>query len=260
MNSLTMPAPSGYIPYHKLIAQRYGPKFSKELFISEPPLGSCSRYRYNSIIEKEPATMVWIRSLQDDSIFLDIGCNIGIYSLASYIVGAKSIYSIDPLPQNICQLSTVIAYNSIQNIFPICGLVSDRTTVQSVRPDPTSLAKFPNSNQSSGSCCLVSPVAHSRDLSPSIGTEFFRSLSCLGFTDIKVDVDGAELDVIKAIGPLLASKSLRSLAIETSLSTHPRVVSLLHAYNLRESPSFSSISKSHSRLSKGRDGMFLFHR
>ena len=41
--------------------------------------------RVNSIFSKEPETIEWIKSFENNSIFWDIGANIGLYSLYAAI-------------------------------------------------------------------------------------------------------------------------------------------------------------------------------
>ena len=59
-----------------------------------------------------------------------------------------------------------------------------------------------------------------------------EQLVTLGITDIKIDVDGAEIDVLENIYPLFKSSSFRSLAIEVRASTHTQVNSILSNFSL----------------------------
>jgi len=44
-------------------------------------LGSMSEFRVRTIYTKEPETIEWIKSFSKSDVFLDVGANIGIYSL-----------------------------------------------------------------------------------------------------------------------------------------------------------------------------------
>ena len=40
-------------------------------------------FRAKSFLTKEPTTLEWIRSLEKNSIMIDVGANIGIYTIPS---------------------------------------------------------------------------------------------------------------------------------------------------------------------------------
>ena len=82
---------------HKILQKHYSDDFFRESGLKQP------QYRFHSLLEDmvRSGTIVWIKQFKDDTVFLDIGSNIGIYSLAAYMVGVSAIYSVDPLPHNI---------------------------------------------------------------------------------------------------------------------------------------------------------------
>ena len=59
------------------------PVFNKEktLLFEIYDYGEICRYRASSFLYKEPETIKWIDSFNSSEYFLDIGANIGIYSL-----------------------------------------------------------------------------------------------------------------------------------------------------------------------------------
>ena len=82
------------IPLHKLLQRIHGDVFSKNVLVS--PTSLVASYRYKTIATKEPETILWIKSFTENTVFLDIGSNIGVYSLAAYSLGVSAVYSIDP--------------------------------------------------------------------------------------------------------------------------------------------------------------------
>ena len=83
---------------------------------------SITNYRIETFSSKEPETLNWIDSFEENSVFWDIGANIGLYSIyASKTKNIKTI-SFEPGIFNIELLSKNIFLNKLQNnikIFPL---------------------------------------------------------------------------------------------------------------------------------------------
>ena len=83
---------------------------------------SITNYRIETFSSKEPETLNWIDSFEENSVFWDIGANIGLYSIyASKTKNIKTI-SFEPGIFNIELLSKNIFVNKLQNnikIFPL---------------------------------------------------------------------------------------------------------------------------------------------
>ena len=52
--------------------------------------------RMDRIMSKEPETIKWINSFTKDSVFFDVGANIGIYTLYSAVMRENTVYSFEP--------------------------------------------------------------------------------------------------------------------------------------------------------------------
>lgn len=85
-------------------------------------------YAFNRIHE-EATTELFKRIVKEGDIFIDLGANIGYFSLlASKIVGEQGkVYSFEPEPRNFKYLCTNIELNSYKNIIPVNKAVSDKT-------------------------------------------------------------------------------------------------------------------------------------
>ena len=80
------------------------------------------KWRVDTITDKEPETIEWINGFENDSIFWDIGSNIGLYSIYAAIKkdGIK-VCSFEPSTSNLRTLSRNISINNLQqkiNIIP----------------------------------------------------------------------------------------------------------------------------------------------
>lgn len=75
------------------------------------------KYRYNTLYTKEPETIAWIDDIPDGDTFIDIGANIGIYSLYMAATHPDSrVIVVEPVPVNRGRLSENIRINKFKNI------------------------------------------------------------------------------------------------------------------------------------------------
>ena len=251
---------------HHDLRKYYGDKFSREVWVQ--PHSPIAFYRYKSLWMKEVGTLTWIRHFKEDTVFLDIGSNIGVYSLAAYMAGASAIYSIDPLPHNIYELYSTIHQNSISNIFPICARITSSNNLVSASPDQKAVEKFKSysykpirfGDYAGVGITMQEPIVPGCCLTPSLNRKNFEQLVSLGITDIKIDVDGAEIDVLENLYPLLNSPSFRSVAIEVRTSTLAKVDKILGDLSLSEHLDFRKISRYEKLLKQNRDVMVLYRR
>ena len=255
-----------------MLQKHYGDKFSREVWIETTSAVAASRY--GGIWCKEVGTITWIRQFKDDTVFLDIGCNIGIYSLAAYMAGVSAIYSVDPLPHNIFELHSTMHQNNISNIFPICARIASTNDLVTVSPHKGHIKKheynakkiIPNyrstkfGNYSGAGITMRENIVPGSFVTPSLNKRNIEQLAAVGITDIKIDVDGAEIDVLENLYPLLESSSFRSLAVEVRASTHTQVNTILSNFSLAEDLGFRKVSDYKRRLKDDRDVMVLYTR
>ena len=260
------------IGLHHNLQRFYGDKFSREIWVN--PASRIAAFRYRTLHKKEIGTLVWIRQFKKDTVFLDIGSNIGVYSLAAYMAGVSAVYSIDPLPHNIFELNSTMHRNNISNIFPICARIASTNNLVAVSPNKEQIEKYeiegrkikPNYNitrfgdYSGAGVTLNESIVPGSFMTTSLDRRNIEQIASLGVTDIKIDVDGAEIDVLENLYPLFKSSSFRSLAIEVRASTLAKVNTTLSDLSLSEDLDFRKISQYEERLRENRDAMVLYTR
>ena len=75
------------------------------------------KQRYNTFWTKEPETINWIKHFPDDNVFIDIGANIGLYSLYNSHIHPKSFtVCIEPFLGNWFKLQNNVGLNAKGNI------------------------------------------------------------------------------------------------------------------------------------------------
>lgn len=162
---------------------------------------------------KEPETVSWIEKYGgSNAVLYDIGANIGAYSLIAAARGAKVI-AFEPAPQNIYKLNKNIFLNGLNKDIMIMPFVltKNNCVIQSIMTardrDFGSSHTFSSQEQLSDSLLKQTFVAMELDTC-------IKVFSLSEPTMIKIDVDGAEIEVLKGAKTLLASPKLKSILIE----------------------------------------------
>jgi FkbM family methyltransferase len=170
-----------------------------------------SLYWAKCFFAHEPDTIEWLDSLGQDSVFWDVGANIGIYSLYAASKGAN-VYAFEPMSENFACLQQ----NSFINVLPgsikaFCVALSDHS----------GLCRLHLSEFSSGSDThqFQSGVQTDNDdytqTVPAISMdEFIQIFNSDPPTHLKIDVDGPEIDILHGAQQTLTDRRLRSVLIE----------------------------------------------
>jgi FkbM family methyltransferase len=96
-------------------------KYNGKLFCLYPLLNSTDSKMIVSsrIIDKEELNYLKTLKKNENSVFIDIGANIGYYSISSSNFGFKKIYSFEPLPQTIEKLKFNIELNGLEKMIEV---------------------------------------------------------------------------------------------------------------------------------------------
>ncbi|MGW1551775.1 FkbM family methyltransferase [Streptomyces sp. NPDC002346] len=169
------------------------------------------RYIYAFGMWEPPLTRWLQRTLQPGDTFVDVGANIGYYSLlASRLVEARgSVVAIEAFPDFHAALSENIALNQVHNVRAVNEAVSDRDEVLHF-----TLAS--SANMGANSIVPYAGEAESQaDVPARTLPDILTSNELATARVIKVDVEGAEGAVVRGLIPAL--KHLRpdaELAVE----------------------------------------------
>lgn len=146
-------------------------------------------------------------------VFLDIGANIGLYSLvAARQPGCQGVLAFEPVPDTFRYLAANVALNRADKVQPFCGaVVADQATrFVSMAFDPahSGLARM---GTGAGPKAPAFSAAHLDDLLAQ-----WPNLPILA----KIDVEGAEAAVVEALAACPALPRLRGLVLEMSDGYH----------------------------------------
>jgi FkbM family methyltransferase len=162
-------------------------------------------------VRKEPETVAWIeKHTRSETILYDVGANIGAYTLVAAALGAKVI-AFEPALQNANRLQQNIILNDMSEkcvVFPVV-LAAKGGVVESFIKDRTQGISHSFSFHEKQSSSLSKQSFPAIELDTCI-EKFFLPLP----TIIKIDVDGAEMDVLKGAQKTLVCPELKSILIE----------------------------------------------
>lgn len=167
--------------------------------------------RARSVI-KEPKTVLWIEKYGGDSAVLyDIGANTGAYSLIAAARGAQ-VVAFEPASQNVYKLYKNALLNKLNEHIIVVPLIleANNGTAKSFIKNRTFGAThgFSLGEQSSDTVAGETFLAMGLD-------NCIQTFSLPIPTMIKIDVDGAEVNVLKGAQKLLINPILTTLLIET---------------------------------------------
>lgn len=190
-------------------------------------------WRVESLRQKEPETIQWIDTFMPDDLFIDIGANIGLYSLYAAVSRGVHVLAFEPESQNYALLNKNIFINKMdQKIKAYPFAISDEMAWSELHV---------NEFQEGSSC---HNFKEKRNFKHEIA-HFGFSQGCVSMTldqlvqmgfiavpqHIKIDVDGIEDKVLKGANQLMGNPELKSVLIEinTSLLAHRKIIDLMQA-------------------------------
>ena len=188
-------------------------------------------YRAKTYFKKEPDMIEWIDNMPDDSVLMDIGANIGLYSIYAAKKGIKKIISIEPESQNYALLNKNIYLNGLSNQISALNIgMSDETKLATLF-----IPKFE-----------AGAALHNLDINEDWKKNEFEpdfkqsviSFSLDNFlntykdnfpTHLKIDVDGIERKIINGSQKTLKNPKLKEIIIElnTELKDDLEIIEIL---------------------------------
>jgi len=179
-----------------------------------------TRWRVETIRQKEPWTLEWIATFGAGDILLDCGANVGMYTIWAAMTRSVQVYAFEPESQNYALLNRNILTNDLGGrVKAYCMGLSDQAGLFDLHMADMRVG---------GSC-------HAVDEPLDAFLKPLKSLfaqGCIAATldglvaegavpvpnHIKIDVDGFEHKVIAGARKTLADSAVRSLLIEVNLN------------------------------------------
>ncbi|WP_248306847.1 FkbM family methyltransferase [Bosea sp. AAP35] len=176
--------------------------------------------RASSVMTKEPGTISWIESFEENAIFWDIGANVGTFSLYAAAMRGCDVYAFEPVAHNFFVLQQNIMDNNLDHSVKALSIAID--SVDKVADLFMRDAVF-------GSALHV--FGDNVDYTGKHYKESHRQ-GCLGVsidtlcnqfgmtvpTYVKIDVDGLEQEVISGGLSSFKNERCRSVLVELDLN------------------------------------------
>lgn len=147
----------------------------------------------------EPNLTAWLkRRLRRGDVFVDVGANIGYFSLlASHLVGGKgTVVAVEASPSICAQLRANIDLNRLVNVRVVNAAVADACGTRRLFRAPHNI----------GASSMYADVGFTDEgeIEAKPLTRLLTTEEAMRVRVIKVDVEGAEIEVIKGLLPLLS--------------------------------------------------------
>jgi FkbM family methyltransferase len=192
-----------------------------------------TRWRVESLFTKEPCTIDWIAGFASGEVLVDIGANVGMYTVWAAKTRGARVYAFEPEAQNYAALNRNIALNELgASVKAYCLALSDQGGYSELHLSEIKLG---------GSCHSVGEQVDFRH--QPMRPAFSQGCIAARLDDlvgagvvptphyIKIDVDGFEPKVIAGAASVLRDPKVRSLLIEVNqnLPDHMAMVKELAA-------------------------------
>ena len=204
--------------------------------------GELTRFRALTFFSKEPETIEWIESFKNEEVFLDVGANIGIYSLYAAHKGIHTI-SVEPDSLNNAMLNLNINLNSFgDKIIAFALALHEKPKYSYLNIQKMqwggALNSFDNCFDQFNEAYYPT---HKQGVFGESLDNFLKNIN-KNINHLKIDVDGNESYILKGSKNTLDSKFLKTILIELDINhkEYEENISLIKSYG------FNLVSKKNS--------------
>ena len=203
-----------------------------------------NRFRAKTFSEKEPETLEWIDNFKNDSIFWDIGANVGVYSCYAGKKEKTKVYAFESSVFNLECLVKNININNLNEVITIFPLpLTDYTKETDFNLSSTdsgsAMASFGVSYKSDGSD--FNKIFNYKILGLSID-EAIKNFNLETPNYIKIDVDGIEHLILSGGMKVLSEVDEILVEVDEKFETQvEKVKSILGKSGLKYSGKYQSL-------------------
>jgi FkbM family methyltransferase len=200
------------------------------------------KYRAKTFWTKEPETIEWIKSFKKDDTFVDVGANVGVYSLyAKSLYPKMVIFAFEPMEENFNSLWENITMNLTADNMPIFAF---QYAVGSKQGKVKFNAVSKLAGESGGQVSNTGKNIRMITIDAILHNHLIRH--------IKIDIDGQELEVIKGMKDTL--HYLKSVLVEVSKESKDEIIKILTSAGFTTENIFNTMTP-HSRERRAKEGI-----
>jgi len=209
------------------------------------------KWRAETFWKKEPETIKWIEkfctSEEPPTFFLDVGANIGMYSLyACSLMKSLRIIAVEPAPNNLQYLIENIGMNNFSDRFQVVTRPLASSIFQGTLSNPD---KRPGATGAQVRKDLSLDASQIMTITGDLLVEQYRVLNAI----LKIDVDGNELDILHGFKESLILKLVRSVLVELTEANSNEIAHFLNQCGFEEDCSFRNVP-GHSDIRRKESG------
>jgi len=203
--------------------------------------GPIPHWRAETLLSKEPETIEWIDGFAPNTVFWDVGANVGCYSM--YAAKSKNIrvMAFEPSAVNYHILSKNIEINEMDEVISgLCIAFSDTSEIGYLNMSNTipggALSCFGQSQDTYAVCGKTYGVSFKQGMIGFTIDDFIEKYSPPFPNYLKIDVDSIEDKIIAGATKTIMNDQLKSVLIELDTDEHDyrnRVVSALENAGLK---------------------------
>ena len=172
--------------------------------------------RVHQILDKEPVTIDWLMSLEPGEVFVDVGANVGTYTLFAAVMRDVQVYAFEPEAQNFALLNRNITLNGLDGrVFAYPLALSDRCEVSVLHVSNLAAGTSTHSFNEAVDFNLEPKSFPFAQGSVSFPLDELIAQGTMPVPDhMKIDVDGFEHKVVAGGMDTLANPQLKSVLVE----------------------------------------------
>jgi FkbM family methyltransferase len=221
------------------------------------------KWRVDTLYTKEPCTLEWIAGFGAGEVLVDVGANVGMYTVWAAMTRGARVFAFEPESQNYALLNRNLMLNGLGgSVKAYCMALSDSAGFSELH-----LAVL----DAGGSCHQLGEKVdfNHRPAQPKFSQgcqsarldDLVRDGVVPAPQHIKIDVDGFEPKVIAGAAQVLRAPQTRSLLIEVNqnLPDHMQMVAELNALGFRHDAAQVAQAERKEGLFKG-CAEYVFHR
>ena len=203
--------------------------------------GRLPQWRGETLLDKEPETIEWIRGFEPNSVFWDIGANVGVFSLYAARKRNIQVLAFEPSAFNYYILVKNIEINQMDSdILALCLAFSDQIELRVLNMADTQLGgalhAFGSPQDSFNVSETTNQVVFKQGMIGISIDEFIEMFSPAFPNHIKIDVDGIEDKIIEGASNTLSDSRIKSVLVEldtNDIDYCQRVTKILEKAGLR---------------------------
>jgi FkbM family methyltransferase len=222
-----------------------------------------TRSRVQTLFTKEPDTIAWISGFMPEDVLLDIGANVGMYTIWAAKTRRVRVYAFEPEAQNFALLNRNIAANALgDRVIAYCAALSDENRFSLLYLSAFSVGE---SCHTFGDDLDHNLRKRRSAFAQGCVSTTLDELIAGGVvplpTHIKIDVDGLEHKVLAGCRATLQDSRVKSILVEinTNLAEHRRIVNELSGLGFSYSADQVEAARRKEGAFKG-VGNYVFHR